>query len=276
MKLLPNDIRYIIIPDVHGRNFWKSITQYIETNPNINIIFLGDYLDPYPYEKISFKESIDNFKEIISFASENKNNVILLVGNHDMSYIGRRYICQCRHNDKYHLEVQDLFCDNASLFKIYHMIKEMTTDKHLLFSHSVLSKPYYEHCTDLPGKDLNTFVINQNMLLYEALTGTGTNKEMDAFYNNLALISYERGGDDEFGSSIWEDFLMFYKDDSIWINDVDMIVGHTQLENKPIKLFNTALNTWAINLDCRKPFILTIYDTITDMNGDVDIQNINI
>lgn len=36
-----------IIPDVHGRNFWKNITSNEEIAKYEKIIFLGDYLDPY-------------------------------------------------------------------------------------------------------------------------------------------------------------------------------------------------------------------------------------
>ena len=39
----------IIIPDVHGRVFWKEIVK----NSEDKIIFLGDYVDPYPGENIS-------------------------------------------------------------------------------------------------------------------------------------------------------------------------------------------------------------------------------
>ena len=42
-----NDL--IIIPDIHGRTFWKEA---IQKYPNSKTIFLGDYLDPYPHEGI--------------------------------------------------------------------------------------------------------------------------------------------------------------------------------------------------------------------------------
>jgi hypothetical protein len=43
--------KYIIIPDVHGRDFWRPVIEkYINTDAIF--IFLGDYLDPYGYEEI--------------------------------------------------------------------------------------------------------------------------------------------------------------------------------------------------------------------------------
>ena len=35
----------IIIPDVHGRKFWRNAVKGFETE---KIVFLGDYVDPYP------------------------------------------------------------------------------------------------------------------------------------------------------------------------------------------------------------------------------------
>ena len=56
----------IIIPDIHGRTFWKSAVEQKEKDEKI--IFLGDYLDHYDYEKnsenelITTENAIENFK----------------------------------------------------------------------------------------------------------------------------------------------------------------------------------------------------------------------
>ena len=34
----------IIIPDIHGRDFWKEVTAIEDEE----FVFLGDYVDPYP------------------------------------------------------------------------------------------------------------------------------------------------------------------------------------------------------------------------------------
>ena len=52
---MDNDI--LIIPDVHGREFWKEAKDY----PG-KIVFLGDYLDPYTYyEGITTEQALENF-----------------------------------------------------------------------------------------------------------------------------------------------------------------------------------------------------------------------
>ena len=33
----------ILVPDIHGRDFWKVVKSYKDNT----IVFLGDYLDPY-------------------------------------------------------------------------------------------------------------------------------------------------------------------------------------------------------------------------------------
>ena len=69
----------IVIPDVHGRLFWKEAIAAAKEDEKV--IFLGDYLDPYLhefekdpimsqfaeiYETIS-NRVLNNFKEIIEF-----------------------------------------------------------------------------------------------------------------------------------------------------------------------------------------------------------------
>ena len=58
--------RILIIPDIHGRNFWKnSINKEFENSDYV--LFGGDYLDPYPWEGITRKDAIRNFQEIIDY-----------------------------------------------------------------------------------------------------------------------------------------------------------------------------------------------------------------
>ena len=71
----------LAIGDVHGRTFWKDAVEKHADNVD-KIIFLGDYLDPYKWENITRKDAIRNFQEIIDYKSNNKDKVILLLGNH--------------------------------------------------------------------------------------------------------------------------------------------------------------------------------------------------
>ena len=82
-----------ICGDIHGRQFWKVFKEHIDEFNKI--VFLGDYVSPYPYEGISNEEAIDTFLEVLDFKKNNPDKVILLIGNHDLSYFNSS-ICECR------------------------------------------------------------------------------------------------------------------------------------------------------------------------------------
>ncbi len=70
----------LVLPDVHGRKFWKKPCENIENYDKV--VFLGDYFDPYDFEKISVVDCIENFNEILELKRNNMDKVILLIGNH--------------------------------------------------------------------------------------------------------------------------------------------------------------------------------------------------
>ena len=62
------DINVLLVPDVHGRSFWKeSVKDILENYPDARVVFLGDYLDPYndELEEVSSKEAFVMFSEEI-------------------------------------------------------------------------------------------------------------------------------------------------------------------------------------------------------------------
>ena len=85
----------LIIPDVHGRRFWRTA---VDRCPNSEVIFLGDYLDPYSWEGISHDEAFREMMDIIDFKKANRERVTLLLGNHDLGYLDER-INTCRRDE---------------------------------------------------------------------------------------------------------------------------------------------------------------------------------
>lgn len=73
-------MRLLVIGDTHGRQAWKQIVD----QPFDKVIFIGDYVDTH--EDINPLEQVENLREIIKFKQNNKDKVILLVGNHDYHY----------------------------------------------------------------------------------------------------------------------------------------------------------------------------------------------
>jgi len=78
----------LVIPDVHGRVFWKEA---VEKHPTLPVVFLGDYLDPYASENITPDDALTNFKDIIAFKQANMDRVTLLIGNHKIHYFDTFY-----------------------------------------------------------------------------------------------------------------------------------------------------------------------------------------
>ena len=108
--------RIFIIPDVHGRQFWREI-RGITLQEFDKVIFLGDYGDPYPDEGISHQDALTELAQIIEFKKENMDKVVLLLGNHDLHYINSDYRCS-RYSYDHKQEYAHFIFDNLGLFQV--------------------------------------------------------------------------------------------------------------------------------------------------------------
>ena len=220
----------IIIPDVHGRVFWKEIVK----NSEDKIIFLGDYVDPYPGENISLTGALDNLSEIIDYKKSNPSKVILLLGNHDFMYMDSEHNkYSCRHDFENEPKITKILMDNRDLFQMNYSIE--VKNKLYIFSHAGILKPWIEKYKNLFGNFPESMdKINE---LYK--------KWDPEFISSLLEISYYRGGWSDFGSMIWSDV----REHSVSCEEnVYQIFGHTQLKDKPI------IEKHFADLDCRRPF----------------------
>ena len=220
----------IIIPDVHGRVFWKEIVK----NSEDKIIFLGDYVDPYPGENISLIGALDNLSEIIDYKKSNPSKVILLLGNHDFMYMDSEHNkYSCRHDFENEPKITKLLMNNRDLFQMNYSIE--VKNKLYIFSHAGILKPWIEKYKKLFGEFPGSLdKINE---LYK--------KWDPEFISSLLEISYYRGGWSDFGSMIWSDV----REHSVSCEEnIYQIFGHTQLKDKPI------IEKHFADLDCRRPF----------------------
>jgi hypothetical protein len=101
----------VVFGDIHGFTYWKKA---VAENPDCRYIFLGDYLDPY--ENISCKQLIDNLKEIIKLKKDRNDDVILLLGNHDLHYFCAHVEICTRYNYVIAKDASELFRENNHLF----------------------------------------------------------------------------------------------------------------------------------------------------------------
>jgi len=115
--------RIMVIPDVHGRLFWKEpVLKYLDVVDRI--VFLGDYLDPYPNEEGMAENILENMMEIIELKRNNMEKVVLLKGNHDQHYASRRFK-EMAGGSRMDLlnwaNYHEVFAENEDLFQIAHL-----------------------------------------------------------------------------------------------------------------------------------------------------------
>ena len=109
----------IIIPDIHGRNFWKEAVTGREEDI---IVFLGDYLDPYPHDfpdKTAdeiWEQTWNNFNDIIEFKKKHPSNVVLLLGNHDLHYIYPKMDDSSRYDYERASQIKEKFNEKSQNF----------------------------------------------------------------------------------------------------------------------------------------------------------------
>lgn len=199
---MEKDLIYIV-PDIHGRDFYKPILQEKDNK----VVFLGDYVDPYVlYENFTYDDVITVLKDVIEYKQNNPDNVTLLLGNHEFNYIwGRNYAS--RYNKKYQEAFGNLIIPNINLFEPYKIMDDV------LFTHAGISYGWAGDKED-PIKTIDTDW--DNFL--------GSN--LGASFLSIFDCSEIRGGWDRYGGIFWSDLREFKKKNPV---DYIQIFGHTQL-----------------------------------------------
>ena len=220
----------LIIPDVHGRSFWKEA---VDSKDYEKIIFLGDYTDPYEMEGITDDMAVDNFKSIIDYKQQNPDKVVLLLGNHDLHYYSEYYYELAggvRYDPVSAVALQRLFTKYHSFFQL-----AWETDwgsKHYLFSHAGITQSWLKQNMELIRKPDARHL---NRLLH-------SNEGLES----LAQVGEMRWGDYPSGSMVWADVVEMLESNPL--PDTYQIVGHTMQFDGPIITDNLAC------LDCRAGF----------------------
>lgn len=206
-------MRVISIGDIHGRRYWKGI------NPDDFdiIIFDGDYVDSFEFTD---EEIIENLKEIIEFKIKYPDKVVLILGNHDISYMWsyEEFACSGFRSDIFY-DLHDLFHLNKRLFQIAYQIGNH------IWTHAGISKGWYNFNKEIiegykekfkpeDGSELNLGDV-LNMILW-----TKDNQI-------LHQVSDHRGGVYKYGGITWAD-----RKETIngHLPGYHQIVGHTPID----------------------------------------------
>ena len=238
---MDKDIQILLIPDVHGRHFWKQPVMETLKNTNAKIIFLGDYLDVYPQEfteKYGFKlddytqenwdkiyklldDTVAMFEEIIELKRQHPDRITLLVGNHDCGYAVGAKICEVRRDKRNASKICKLFDDNWELFKLADEVR--IADKHFIFSHAGINKTYAERCFGDVNEDNVVSLFNEAWL-----------ENNWGIMDSLGRYSDFRGwGGGDYGSIVWADAREWFQEQ--YMSDIKneaygyAVVGHTHL-----------------------------------------------
>jgi hypothetical protein len=219
----------LIVPDVHGRDFWLPALDY-----QGEVIFLGDYVDPYPQENFTDEDAYQALLKIVKFKQQNPERVTLLIGNHEMQYYESRFGAG-RFSKEYFPKFHEILTgdDAKGLFQICKQIDNY------LFIHAGVTKGWY---------DLH-YPQFQNL-------GTTLEEQLNNIFFEKMHIYHEaawkyRGGLDDAGSPLWADIHEFYDETEHFAPQLIQIIGHTQIrDTEPI------IKDYLCLLDNRKLYLL--------------------
>ena len=191
-------MKLLVIPDVHGRDFWIEPCSHIDEFDKV--IFLGDYHDPY-YSQVDYKTSRKRLEEkLLPFVFKHQDKVICLFGNHDGNYLVGDMADRIDYG--YQKHIGELL-EQMNLKLIYKV-------DNYLFSHSGVLPKWLES-NELTLEDLETLPFTNSALLN---------------------VSPYRGGWSEAGSCVWGDIREYASREHI--PELYQIFGHTQLEEPVI------------------------------------------
>ena len=234
----------IIIPDLHGREFWRGAVK--DMGESDHVVFLGDYMDPYEDDWIYWSDAFKSLQDIIAFKKAHPGQVTLLYGNHDLHYLfpalkGSRFNMYQAH------KLHSVFSENADAFQM--AFEHQIDDRRYLFTHAGVSRMWLETHRNIFGYPDEVTADTFNRLSFT-----------DDFVKALADVSSWRGGSAKAGSLIWADAREFEWPGSM-LPGIIQIFGHTRLD-EGAKVMDG--NAWC--LDCQRAFYLDRKGEIKELN----------
>jgi len=193
-------MRTITIGDIHGLDSWKGIDQ----DKFDFVIFLGDYVDSF---NLADEPMMTNFREIIAFKKAYPDKVILLLGNHEASYLDRMYRVAKGFRRSISDEVKLLLQKNAQLFQLVYQYRNY------LWSHAGICQKFYD------------LKIKPNMLDSDGNLAATLERLYHERYYPIFEVGPERGGSSKhIGGPLWLDKSKLISNP---LKGYHQIVGHT-------------------------------------------------
>lgn len=197
------------------------------------VIFLGDYLDPYPRKDrdYTFEWLLDNLMNIIDLKHSHMKKVVLLKGNHDQHYSSEEFCdlacgsrCDIDNWNAYH----DVFNRYKDLFKLAH--QETVNGIPYVFSHAGMTDYWIGRVNSTLWKladDEISLADPEIIDRINALDGSTQGQEMLAVVGSCRSYFGEKTG-----SMLWADVGEHAIPDAPMVyglNEVFQVFGHTRL-----------------------------------------------
>jgi hypothetical protein len=192
-------MKIITIGDIHGLDYWKVL----DPEQYDKIIFLGDYLDSFT---VNDEQMIKNFIEIITFKEQWFNKVILLYGNHEMSYLDIRYRAT-GYRPAIAKMAEKMLIRHSDFFIL------AWQHKSYLWSHAGIHQGFYDY-------RIKSRILENDTNLADTL-----HRLFEGGYPPIFEIGYERGGGRKnIGGPLWLDKKLLIKKP---LQGYHQVVGHT-------------------------------------------------
>ncbi len=224
-------MKIITLGDVHGRDNW--ITQIGDPNQWDKIIFVGDYVDSYDIEPVFI---LHNLIRIVDLQISYPDKVVLLLGNHDISYVWNG-IYQCS-GYKGVMQYDYEYQFRRGNFQIAYQIENY------LWTHAGVSEAWFnlknvkQYFSEL---DTNlTIAEHLNELVYCPI-------KLEHVYGNsrdeVFSVGVKRGGWSPAGGPLWADKSETKK---FILQGYHQIIGHTPVDHIDRFLYDSNENNGSI------------------------------
>jgi hypothetical protein len=199
--------KIVVIGDVHGESTWKDI---VEKHTGCKYIFLGDYCDPYRHD-ITDEDVIANLCSIIDFKKLAPDDVVLLLGNHDIQYVYHEAEYCSRRMTHVEKQIANLLKTDISLFEWGYKVGK------IIFTHAGISQGWFRFASDKADKS--------NIIKFIT----------DPQNREIALAcGFSRGGFAPFGGFFWADKRELTEP----LNGYVQAVGHSRVPEIIFKKIN--------------------------------------
>lgn len=246
--------RILVVPDVHGRLFWKEpVSRCIDQVDRI--VFLGDYLDPYPIENEVSTDIVGNLMEIIELKREHMEKIVLLKGNHDEHYSSltfKKLAGGTRMDEGNWSNLHQLFNEYKDLFKIAHL--EQVNGIPYLFTHAGITLYWLNKVNSNLWHLSDNEISLSDQHIVERINALDADKKG---LEMLSVIGRRRTwyGGEKTGSVLWadvEEHLEQSETNAYGLDKVFQVFGHTR-QNKGSNMIST--DNFAM-IDCQECFMI--------------------